>query len=222
MRTRTFVLSFLVHATLIGAATVVRIAATTELPDPPHATAFVIARTELPEVQPPPVRRSPSASTPVVTHDAIPIEPPDSVAPELPAIADSLPIGGDGFIGVPGDPIGDPFGVAPPPAPPASRAPEPSRPPIRVGSVLRAPQKIYHVAPVYPPIAQAARVSGTVILEALIAEDGSVRDVKVLRSKPLLDDAAVDAVRQWRFTPTLLNGVPVQVIMSVTVTFTLN
>ena len=60
------------------------------------------------------------------------------------------------------------------------------------------------------------------ILEALIAEDGSVRNVKVLRSVPLLDAAAIDAVRQWRFTPTLLNGIPVQVIMSVTVSFTLN
>jgi protein TonB len=222
MRTRTFVLSFLVHAAMIGAAMVVRIAATTELPDPPHATAFVIARAELPEIPPPPVRRAPPASAPTVTHRAIPTEAPDSVAPELPSIADSVPIGSDGFIGVAGDPVGDPLGVAPPPAlPPPSRAPEP-RPPIRVGSVLRAPQKTHHVAPIYPQIAQAARVSGTVILEALIAEDGSVRDVKVLRSKPLLDEAAVDAVRQWRFTPTLLNGVPVQVIMSVTVTFTLN
>jgi len=132
-----------------------------------------------------------------------------------------VPIGGDGFIGVAGDPVGDPLGVAPPPALPPSHAPEP-RAPIRPGGVVRAPQKVHHVAPTYPAIAQAARVSGTVILEALIAEDGSVRDVKVLRSKALLDEAAVDAVRQWRFTPTLLNGVPVQVIMSVTVTFTLN
>ena len=61
-----------------------------------------------------------------------------------------------------------------------------------------------------------------VILDALIAEDGSVRDVKVLRSVPLLETAAVEAVRQWRFTPTLLNGLPVQVIMTVTVTFNLN
>ncbi len=65
-----------------------------------------------------------------------------------------------------------------------------------------------------PPIAQAARVSGVVILEALIGEDGSVRDAKVLRSVPLLDASALEAVRQWRFTPTLLNGVPVQVIMT--------
>ena len=88
--------------------------------------------------------------------------------------------------------------------------------------MLRAPQKVHHVAPSYPPIARQAKISGVVIVEALIAEDGSVRDVKVLRSVPLLDTAATDAVRQWRFTPTLLNGVPVQVIMSVTVTFTLN
>jgi protein TonB len=61
-----------------------------------------------------------------------------------------------------------------------------------------------------------------VILEALIAEDGSVRDVKILRSVALLDAAVVEAVRQWRYTPTLLNGVPVQIIVVVTVTFSLN
>jgi len=87
---------------------------------------------------------------------------------------------------------------------------------------VRPPLKVHHVAPTYPAIAQAARVSGIVTLEALIGEDGSVRNAKVLRSVPLLDAPALEAVRQWRFTPTLLNGVPVQVIMSVTVTFTLN
>jgi protein TonB len=75
------------------------------------------------------------------------------------------------------------------------------------------------VSPVYPGIARSARVSGVVILETTIAEDGSVRDVRVLRSVPLLDQAAVDAVRQWRFTPTLLNGRPVAVLMTVTVAF---
>ena len=60
------------------------------------------------------------------------------------------------------------------------------------------------------------------MLDVLIGEDGSVRDVKVMRSVPLLDAAAIEAVRQWRFTPTLLNGLPVQVIMTVTVTFNLN
>jgi len=65
-------------------------------------------------------------------------------------------------------------------------------------------------------------VQGVVILEAVIDTNGDVADARILRSIPMLDQAAVDAVRQWRFTPTLLNGVPVQVIMTVTVNFTLN
>jgi protein TonB len=64
-------------------------------------------------------------------------------------------------------------------------------------------------------------VQGVVILEAVIGEDGTVQNVRVLRSKPLLDDAAVEAVRQWRFTPTLLNGQPVPIVMTVTVRFDL-
>jgi protein TonB len=74
---------------------------------------------------------------------------------------------------------------------------------------------------VYPDDALAARIQGVVILEAVIAPSGSVSDARVLRSVPGLDQAAVDAVRQWEFTPTLLNGVPVAVIMTVTVNFTL-
>ena len=70
-------------------------------------------------------------------------------------------------------------------------------------------------------IAQSARVQGIVIIEATIGPSGAVQDAKVLRSIPLLDQAALDAVRQWQFTPTLLNGVPVPVIMTVTVQFTL-
>ena len=75
--------------------------------------------------------------------------------------------------------------------------------------------------PVYPPDAKEARVQGVVILEVLIGEDGKVEQAKVLRSIPLLDQAAIDAVRQWEFTPTLLNGEPKKVIMTVTVNFTL-
>ncbi len=75
--------------------------------------------------------------------------------------------------------------------------------------------------PVYPPIAQSARVQGVVIIEAIIGPDGRVTEAKVLRSIPLLDAAALDAVKQWVYTPTLLNGVPVPVIMTVTVNFTL-
>ena len=72
----------------------------------------------------------------------------------------------------------------------------------------------------YPAIAQSARVGGVVIIEATIGPDGKVIDAKVMRSIPMLDQAALDAVRQWEYTPTLLNGVPVPILMTVTVNFT--
>jgi protein TonB len=93
--------------------------------------------------------------------------------------------------------------------------------PVRVGGEIKEPKKLTHVAPVYPEIAQVAGVQGVVIIEALIGEDGAVREARVLRPVPLLDQAAIDAVLQWKYTPTLLNGQPVPVIMTVTVTFTL-
>jgi protein TonB len=74
---------------------------------------------------------------------------------------------------------------------------------------------------VYPPLALAARVEGPVLLEAIIDTEGRVQAVRVLRSPPMLDAAAVEAVRQWRYTPTLLNGTPVPVIMTVNVMFQL-
>ena len=92
---------------------------------------------------------------------------------------------------------------------------------IRVGGQIKAPTLVNKVAPIYPPLAQSARVSGVVILEAVIGTDGRVMDAKILRSIPLLDAAALDAVKQWEYTPTLLNGSPTPVIMTVTITFTL-
>ena len=86
---------------------------------------------------------------------------------------------------------------------------------------MKAPQKIVDVAPAYPAIARNARVQGVVILEAVLDAKGRVESVRVLRSIPLLDQAAVDAVQQWRFTPALLNNEPVPVVMTVTVNFTL-
>jgi protein TonB len=106
--------------------------------------------------------------------------------------------------------------AAPPPPPPP-----PPAAPVRVGGNIQAPQKVHNVNPTYPSIAQSARVQGVVIIEAIIGPDGAVQEARVLRSIPLLDAAALDAVRQWRYTPTLLNGVPVPVIMTVTVNFTL-
>ena len=100
-------------------------------------------------------------------------------------------------------------------------APAAAAAPVRVGGNIKAPTKTKMVNPVYPPIAQSARVQGVVIIEATIGPNGRVQQAKVLRSIPLLDQAALEAVKQWEFTPTLLNGVPVPVIMTVTVQFTL-
>ena len=102
----------------------------------------------------------------------------------------------------------------------------PQPPPVkpsayRTGGAIREPRKVQHVPAIYPEIARNARVEGTVILEATIDERGVVTDARVLRSVPLLDNAALAALRQWRYTPTLLNGVPVRVLMTVTFRFSL-
>ena len=147
---------------------------------------------------------------------AAPIEAPEEILPET-GLDTGLDLAGGIEGGVAGGVIGGIVGGLPMPPPP----PPPPAAPIRVGGNIKPPQKIKDVAPIYPPIAQSARVEGVVILEATIGQNGRVVDVKVLRSIPLLDGSAVQAVRQWEFTPTLLNGVPVPVIMTVTVNFTL-
>jgi len=90
---------------------------------------------------------------------------------------------------------------------------------VRVGGKIEPPIKMNDVKPVYPAIAQNAGVTGSVIIEATIGADGRIIDARVLRSIPLLDQAALDAVRQWEYKPTLLNGAAVPVIMTVTINF---
>ena len=90
---------------------------------------------------------------------------------------------------------------------------------VRVGGMVEAPLKLRHVAPVYPALAQRAGVAGVVILECVIDKAGRIAGARVLRGHPLLDEAALDAVRQWTYRPTLLNGTPVEVVMTVTVRF---
>jgi protein TonB len=115
-------------------------------------------------------------------------------------------------------------GEAPKEASPEGTRPLPAGWPsnaLRVGDNIKPPVKVLDVKPLYPDVAEKARVQGVVIVETLIGPDGKVQDARILRSIPLLDQAALDAVRQWVFTPTLLNGVPVPVVMTVTVNFTL-
>ena len=91
--------------------------------------------------------------------------------------------------------------------------------PVRVGGTVAVPRKIFDVAPVTPEAARQADIRGTVILELTIGADGAVTSVRILRSIPLLDAAALECARQWRYDPVLLNGRPVPVIITATVTF---
>lgn len=92
---------------------------------------------------------------------------------------------------------------------------------VRVGGKIKPPTKTKDVTPAYPEAARSAKVQGVVIIEATIGANGKVADAKILRSVPQLDDAALAAVKQWEFSPTLLNGKPVPVVMTVTVNFKL-
>jgi protein TonB len=115
------------------------------------------------------------------------------------------------------------------PAVPAVPVPPPPPPPplvvkterIRQGTGVQAANLIHQVNPVYPPLARQARVQGVVVLEAVISKEGSIESLVVVSGHPLLNQAAVDAVKQWKYRPTMLNGDPVEVITTVTVTFTL-
>jgi protein TonB len=93
--------------------------------------------------------------------------------------------------------------------------------PVRVGGQIKTPDLVHRVEPRYPSIAQNAHVAGAVILEATVDTNGRVQSVHVLRGIPLLNEAAVDAVRQWQYSPLRLNGVPTPFILTVTVTFKL-
>jgi len=118
---------------------------------------------------------------------------------------------------IPGGTVGGVVGGIPQPPPPA-----PPQAPVRVGGDIKEPKRIVDAKPVYPQIAQQAKIQGIVIIEAIIGKDGSVKEARVLRPVPMLDQAALEAVRKWKYSPTLLNGQPVEVVMTVTVTFTLN
>lgn len=216
MRTYTLVFSIVAHVIAVGALIIAPALATDDLPEPYRTTAFVLVRAEMPQ-PPPPIRRT-RPDTPSAPPNSAPLVEPADILPE--PIAE--PVEQPGFdlgasltgIEIGGIAGGDP--VAPPPPPPAR-----PKEPVRVGGVIQPPTRLVNVNPVYPPIALASRREGIVILEALIAEDGSIRDVRLLRPAPLFEEAAIAAVRQWRFSPTLLNGEPVPLVMTVTVSFTL-
>jgi TonB family protein len=135
--------------------------------------------------------------------------------------------GSDARVAAYGSPIEtDGVGIAPPPPPPPPAPPWVREgvtigTPVRIGGEIKPPIKTKDVRPAYTPEARDAKVQGVVILDVVVGPEGRVDQVRVLRSIPMLDQSAVDAVKEWEFTPTLLNGTPVPVLMTVTVNFTL-
>jgi len=124
-------------------------------------------------------------------------------------------VAGGSMGGVLGGVIGGMGGAPPPPKPKQSG-------PVRVGGNVQAARIINRIQPVYPPLARQTRISGTVRLHAIIGKDGTIQQLEVLSGHPLLQQAALDAVRQWRYQPTLLNGDAVEVDTTIDVIFSLN
>jgi protein TonB len=124
-------------------------------------------------------------------------------------------VAGGSMGGVLGGVIGGMGGAPPPPRPHQTG-------PLRVGGNVQAARIINRVQPVYPPLARQTRISGTVRLHAIIGKDGTIQSLEVMNGHPLLQQAALDAVRQWRYQPTLLNGEPVDVDTTIDVIFSLN
>lgn len=165
------------------------------------------------------------AAPPIEAAAAAPLEAPSAVEPE-PATRDERasddgPVDaevGGAANGVEGGLVGGTGDV-----PPLATAPPPPQDPApaRVGDGMARPRKIKDVKPVYPLPAMVAQVGGNVFIEATIGADGKVHNARVLRSIAILDQAALDAVRQWEYEPSRRNGVPVPVTMVIVVTFTI-
>lgn len=219
MRTWTLALSISAHAVIVVAILVAPIFATANLPDPHRPLTFeTVTPIEAPAI---PVTPRSQTTPPATTAQTIPVIPPQGLPPDVPQSDMPPPIPGACIsCGVVGIPVGDGVVLGDLPAPPPPPAPA-RHEPVRIGGVIRPPTRVNYVAPVYPQIALASRKEATVILEAVIDEKGSVRELRVLRGHPLFDDASMRAVTQWQFTPTLLNGTTVPVVMTVTVSFSL-
>jgi protein TonB len=213
----TVILSLAAHAGAVLAIAAATVLGPVVLPGL-ASNEIIYHMVSVPPPPPPPVPRrvSDEPPPPAANPNAAPTEAPDGVTPEPDVPFDPNPVADLGPGVLPGvASIDTVIGEPPAPPPPVAQAP------VRPGGNVRPPTKVHDVAPVYPPLALAARVQGPVLLEAIIDTEGRVQSLRVLRSPPMLDAAAVEAVKQWQYTPTLLNGVPVPVIMTVTVMFQL-
>jgi protein TonB len=222
---KALIISFVTHVVVIGALLLGSVVAPQTMPrllkriSPPILASIIPPH----DVQLSPSRSRPTTVKSSSTVTAVTVADVPTPAPVV-APNGIVPESGNEKAGVPGDAVvglvvGGPgvsdfgAGVAPPPPPPNR--------PVRLHEGMTAPRKIVDVPPSYPDIALRTRRDGVVIIEATIDERGNVIEARVLKSVSLLDAAALTAVRRWKFTPAMLNGEAVPVVMTVTVNFQL-
>ncbi len=182
---------------------------------PKHGAAQPAPQPKHPTVNP---FVAPPVIPPIVATIADQPEPPQiDSGPPGPYIPGLTPGSGSGYGNLP---FGAPWDTATPPPPPVVH-PAAKKQLYRQGGDVTAARAIYQPRPEYPALARMARVQGTVVLQAIIGQDGAIQDLKVLSGHPLLVKAAIDAVKTWRYQPTLLNSEPVDVLTEIDVTFTL-
>lgn len=221
-------LSATVQAVIVGVMILIPLLVTEALPKQ-MLTTFLVAPAPPPPPPPPaiavkvvkPVARliqQGKLTAPTVIPKKVNIIKEQEMPPDVGAVGvvggvpGGMPGGSAG--GVLGGIIGGTGGGPPPPPKAALQR-------IRVGGSVEQANLIHQVMPQYPQIAKTAHISGTVILHAIIGQDGTVQNLTYESGPPLLMRAAMDAVRQWRYKPTLLNGEPVQVDTTISVVFTL-
>jgi periplasmic protein TonB len=240
-RSWTVVVSFILQCFLIGIAVLIPLIRFEVLPAT-QLTSFLVAP------PPPPPPPPPPAAAPVKMVKVIPrqfdagrLMAPKAVPKEIAMIKEEeLPppsAGGGGVVGgIPGGSAGGQVGgilggvigsipqaAPPPPPPPVKVEAKPAAPQrIRVGGNVQAARIVRQPRPAYPPLAKQARIQGTVRFTAIIAANGSIQSLQVISGHPLLVPSAMEAVKQWVYQPTLLNGEPVEVVTQIDVNFTLS
>ena len=216
-----FVLSGVVQAVILGILILIPLIYTEALPKAMLSTLLIAPPPPPPPPPPPAVVKTivkPVArlitSGKLMQPRAIPKEVAVFKEAELPPdVINNAGQTGGVFGGIPGQ--GMVSSMAPPPPKPTA----PTR--VKQGGNVTAASILNQTRPVYPALARQARIQGNVVLHAIIDKDGKVAQLEVISGHPLLVQSALDAVKQWRYKPTLLNGDPVEVDTTITVTFTM-
>jgi protein TonB len=221
----TVVVSTVVQAVLLGILILIPLIYTEALPKG-MLTTFIVPPPPPPPPPPPAIQRivkpvvhiikNGQMMAPTVIPKKIEMIKEDPTPPDV-GVSNGVVggVAGGSAGGVLGGIIGGVGGGPPPPPPPKAKGP------IRVGGNVQQANLLRQVTPIYPPIAKTAHISGTVVLHAIISKDGTIEQLEYISGPPLLMKNAMDAVRQWRYRPTMLNGEPVEVDTTVSVVFTL-